>query len=118
MEQFSDNYLETPLAKNLDFFKSNLEDNWRGHYSEATLEIMCDAYCVGISKMWVENNLNSNKYIEIYKQIIIKCRSLECKASQQQDSAWEEQLKMMRKHYQIQLLQLLTVTIREYCMEA
>lgn len=118
MEQFSDNYLETPFAKNLEEFKTYYKEKWEEQWSDRAVEVMQDAYCVGISEMSVERDLYQNDYISIYKNIIVKCRSLECQASQQQDSAWEEQLKAMRKHYQIQLFQLLTVTIREYCMEA
>ena len=54
---------------------------------------------------------------EDYKNIIIKCRFLEQQAREQQDKAWEKQLKNTRKYYQVVLLKTLTATIRDYCME-
>lgn len=109
---------ETPLTKNFDFFKTHLEDNWREHWSVQSVEIIRDAYCVGISEMWTENRLLADNYFEIYKKIITKCRSLIIEAIKRGDDAWKEQLETTRRHYQIELLTILTVTIREYCMEA
>ena len=113
----NDNYLETPFAKNLEEFKTYYEEKWKEQWSDRAVEVMQDAYCVGISEMSVERDLYQNDYISIYKNIIIKCRSLECEASRQQDNAWEEQLKMTRKHYQTELLKALTSTIQYFCME-
>lgn len=119
MEHFeNDNYLETPLAKNLEEFKTFHEEGWRAHWSVQAVEQIQDAYCVGISEMWVEKQLLENDYIEIAKNIIVKCRLLEYQASAQSDNAWEEQLKIMRQRYQVELLKTLTNTIRDYCMEA
>lgn len=117
MEQFSDKYLETPLAKRLEDFETYYKDNWKDHWSDKAVQIMQDAYCVDISEMRVEKDLYQNDYISIYKNIIINSRSLECQAKQQQDSAWEEQLKMIRKYYQAELLKALTSTIQYFCME-
>lgn len=118
MEQFENNkYCETPLAKRLEDFKTYYEDSWKKQWSERAVEIMRDAYCVGISEMRVEKDLYQNDYISIYKNIIINSRSLECQANQQQDSIWAGQLKMIRKYYQAELLKALTSTIQNFCME-
>ena len=114
----NNNYLETPFAKNLEEFKTYHEDIWKKHWSVLEVEIFQDTYCIGISEMWTENKLCENNYIDIYKNIIIKCRSLECQASRQQDKAWEEQLKKLREQYQVELLKTLTENIRDFCMEA
>lgn len=118
MEQIENNkYLETPLAKRLEDFETYYKDNWKDHWSDKAVQIMQDAYCVGISEMRVEKDLYQNDYISIYKNIIINSRALECQAKQQQDSAWGEQLKMIRKYYQVELLKALTSTIQNFCME-
>ena len=111
------NYLETSLADNLEFFNSTLKDNWSSRWSEEVLEVMRDAYCVGISEMWVDNKLVQGNKIDIYKQIIIKCRDYIEQALRQQDEAWKEQLIMLRNRYQTELLKELTNAIRDFCME-
>lgn len=118
MEQIeNDKYLETPLTQRLEEFKTYFEEQWKKQWSERDVKIMQDAYCVGISEMRVERDLYQSNYIGIYKNIIINSRSLECQAKQQQDNAWEEQLKMIRKYYQVELLRALTLTIQYFCME-
>lgn len=117
MKTFDDAYLETPLAKSLAFFKTHLEDNWKEHWSVQSVEIMQDAYCVGISEMWVESKLFTDSYVEIYKQIIAKCRSFALTAMKRGDDAWKEQLKMLQSRYQVELFKALTNLIRDYCME-
>ena len=117
MEQFSNKYLETPVAERLEEFETYYKDSWKDRLSDKEMKIMHDAYCVGISEMRVEKDLCQGDYISIYKNIIINSRSLECQAKQQQDSAWEEQLKIIRKYYQAELLKALTLTIQYFCME-
>ena len=117
MEQFSDKYLETPVAERLEEFETYYKDSWKDRLSDKEMKIMQDSYCVGISEMRVEKDLCQGDYISIYKNIIINSRSLECQAKQQQDSAWEEQLKIIRKYYQAELLKALTLTIQYFCME-
>lgn len=117
MEQFNDSYLETPFAKNLEEFETYYKDNWKDRMSDKEMKIMQDAYCVGISEMLVEKDLCENNYINIYENIIVKCRSLEWQANLQEDKAWKEQLKKTRQRYQVELLKTLTATIRDYCME-
>lgn len=111
------NYLETPLADNLETFKTYLEDNWRGRWSDESIEIMRDAYCVGISEMWVDKMLSQSNKVNIYKQIIMKCRNYEVQAYEQNNNAWKEQLIMLRKRYQAELLDALTKIIHYWCME-
>ena len=108
---------ETPFAENFEEFKNYYEEKWKEQWSEEVVEIMRDAYCVGISEMSVERDLYQNDFISIYKNIIIRCRFLELQARQQQDKAWKKQLKNTRKHYQVELLKFLTATIRDFCME-
>ena len=117
MEQFNDNYFETPVAERLEEFETYYKDSWKDRLSDKEMKTMQDAYCVGISEMRVEKDLCQGDYISIYKNIIINSRSLECQAKQQQDSAWEEQLKIIRKYYQAELLKALTLTIQYFCME-
>lgn len=117
MEQFNDNYLETPFAKNNEEFETYYKDRWKDRLSDKEMNIMQDAYCVGISEMRVEKDLCQCDYISIYKNIIINSRSLECQANQQQDYAWREQLKRTKKYYQRELLKTLTLTIQYFCME-
>ena len=117
MEQFNDNYFETPFAKNLKEFETYYKDSWKDRLSDKEMKIMQDAYCVGISEMRVEKDLCQGDYISIYKNIIINSRSLECQANQQQDSAWRELLKRTRKYYQAELLKALILTVRYFCME-
>ena len=110
-------YLETPFSKNFEEFQNYHEAIWKEHWSEHAVEIIRDAYCVGISEMLVEKDLCENDYISIYENIIVKCRSLEWQANLQEDKAWKEQLKKTRQYYQVELLKTLTATIRDYCME-
>ena len=118
MENFeNENYLETPLAKNLEEFKTYYEEDFRKKYSQNEVEIISDAFLVGISEMWVEKQLLDGNNIGIYKTIILKCCELSVQASRQMDTAWEEQLKMLKSHYQITLFQTITAIIRDYCME-
>lgn len=117
MKTFDNVYLETPLAKNLDFFKTHLEDNRKEHWSAQSVEIIQDAYCVGISEMWVESKLLADSYFEIYKQIITRCRLLTIEALRRGNDVWKEQLKMLQSRYQVDLLKVLTNAIRDYCME-
>ena len=114
MENFEN---ETPFAENFEEFKTYYEERWKEHWSEQAVEIMRDAYCVGISEMSVERDLYQNDFISIYKNIIIRCRFLEQQAREQQDKAWEKQLKNTKKDYQVKLLKTLTATIRDFCME-
>ena len=119
MENFEKDkyYLETPFSKNFEEFQNYHEKIWKEHWSNHAVEIIQDAYCVGISEMLVEKDLCENNYINIYENIIVKCRSLEWQANLQEDKAWKEQLKKTRQHYQVELLKTLTTTIRDYCME-
>ena len=119
MENFEKDkyYLETPFSKNFEEFQNYHEAIWREHWSNHAVEIIQDAYCVGISEMLVEKDLCENNYINIYENIIVKCRSLELQANLQEDKAWKEQLKKTRQRYQVELLKTLTATIRDYCME-
>ena len=114
MENFKN---ETPFAEKFEEFKTYYEEMWKKNWSEQAVEIMGDAYCVGISEMSVERDLYQNNFISIYKNIIIKCRFLEQQAREQQDKTWEKQLKNTRKYYQVVLLKTLTATIRNFCME-
>ena len=114
MENFK---YETPFAENYKKFKTYYEELWKEYWSEEAVEIMGDAYCVGVSICRVQQDLRRNNFISIYKNIIIKCRSLEEQANQQQDKFWKKQLKNTRKYYQVELLKTLTATIRDYCME-
>ena len=114
MENFEN---ETPFAEKFEEFKNYYEESWKQQWSERAVEIMGDAYCVGVSISSVERDLYQNDFISIYKNIIIRCRFLEQQAREQQDKTWEKQLKNTRKYYQVELLKALTATIREYCME-
>lgn len=118
MENFeNENYLETPLAKNLEEFKTYYEEDFRKTYSQNEVEIISDAFLVGISEMWVEKQILNGNNIGIYEKIILKCCELSVQASKQMDTAWEEQLKMLKSRYQITLFQTITAIIRDYCME-
>ena len=108
---------ETPFTKNFEEFKTYYEEKWRKQWSEQAVEIIRDAYCVDISEMRVEQNLYQNDFISIYKDIIVKCRFLKQKASQQQDKVWAEQLENMKQRYQVELLKELTSTIQYFCVE-
>ena len=108
---------ETPFAENFEKFKNYYEEIWKQQWSEQAVEIMGDAYCVDVNISSVERDLYQNDFISIYKNIIIKCRFLEQQAKEQQDKAWEKQLRNTRKYYQVILLKTLTATIRDFCME-
>ena len=40
MEQFNDNYFETPFAKNLEEFETYYKDSWKDRLSDKEMKIM------------------------------------------------------------------------------
>lgn len=110
-----ENYDETPITRNSRFFCDNIQERYND-YDEAILNIIYDAYCVGISDRWVEARLQVDDYVGIYKKIITFARSEVMRASEKYDKAWEEQATNILHFYQSALLTALTDSIRAYCM--
>ena len=48
---------ETPFAEKFEEFKTYYEEIWKKNWSEQAVEIMGDAYCVGVSISSVERDL-------------------------------------------------------------
>lgn len=110
-----ENYNETPITCRSEFFRNNKKDYY-SDYDEHTINIIHDAYCVGINDSWVENHLQINDYVNIYKSIIAFARREIVSASEKYDKAWEEQATNILHFYQGALLTTLTEDIRSYCM--
>lgn len=114
MEYFSN----TPFVNNLeDFEKSYKTKMLQSGFSEKTIKIFQDAYCIDLNPTWIKQCLDANNYIELFSKIITKCRILALQASKYCHDTWEEQLISLKEEYQVKLLKTLTAVIQEYCME-
>lgn len=111
-----ENYVETPITRRSKFFVETLKDNYFD-FDENTVELIYDAYCVGISETWVTHHIDDGDIIGIYKKIILFARGEIVSACEKYDKAWEEQATNILHYYQGKLFILLTADIRTYCME-
>lgn len=111
-----ENYNETPITRRSEFFVENIKSNYLD-FDEDTINIIHDAYCIGIFDNWVTWHLNQNDFIGIYKKIITYARQEIMLAGEKYDKAWEEQATNILHFYQSTLLATLTANIRTYCME-
>lgn len=110
-----ENYNETPITRRSEFFNENLKGNY-SDFSDDIVELIYDAYCVGMSETWVTRHLNDGDIIGIYKKIITFARCEIISACEKYDKAWEEQATNILHFYQNALLTLLTADVRTYCM--
>lgn len=111
-----ENYNETPITRRSEFFVENIKSNYLD-FDENTVELIYDAYCVGISETWVTHHIDDGDIIGIYKKIILFARGEIVSACEKYDKAWEEQATNILHYYQGKLFILLTADIRTYCME-
>lgn len=110
-----ENYNETPITRRSEIFRDSIE-SYYSHYNENTINIIYDAYCIGIHDDWVEAYLQTNDYTGIYKKIIAFARQEIVLANDRHDKAWEEQATNILHFYQGALLTTLTADVRTYCM--
>lgn len=117
-------YNETPLANSLEEFKTTYQDELSERYPQKDIELMEDAYCVGISPVYIERYFaEENSYTKIYKKIIIFARTQICTTKEyplkdkEINMLWAEQLKNILHHYQGKYFNELTKEIQTYCME-
>lgn len=111
-----ENYNETPITRRSELFRNNIE-GYYSDYNENTINIIYDAYCIGINDIWIETRLKTNDYVNIYKNIITFARREIVSANEKYDKVWEEQATNILHFYQNALLTTLTEDIRSYCMD-
>lgn len=111
-----ENYNETPITHKSELFRL-IKESYYSDYDEHVINIIHDAYCVGVNDNWVEAHLQVNDYVNIYKNIITFARREIVSASEKYDKAWEEQATNILHFYQGALFTTLTANIRDYCMD-
>lgn len=111
-----ENYDETPITRRSEFFNETLKSSY-DDYTRDVVDILHDAYCVGISETWVTAHFEMGDLIGIYKKIITFARRELVSAYEKYNKAWEEQATNILHFYQGALLTLLTADIRTYCTE-
>lgn len=111
-----ENYNETPITRRSEFFNETLRGNY-SDFNDDTVELIYDAYCIGMSETWVTRHIDDGDIMGVYKKIISFARCEIISACERYDKAWEEQATNILHSYQRALLTLLTADIRTYCMD-
>lgn len=100
-----------------DWYASETYYEHKEHWIESSLDIMADAWILGINPAWVNARFNNNEQDEVMKQIIRKCRDYEWNADRYcltEDD--RDLLDRIKKRKQRDLYSILVGEIYDYCM--
>ena len=100
-----------------DWYSSETYCNYKDYWVESFLDIMADAWILGINPAWVNARFNNNEQNEVMKQIIRKCRDYEWNADRYcltEDD--RDLLDRIQKRNQKELYSILVGEIYDYCM--
>ena len=113
MENENKNYFNTYE----DWYGSETYYEYKEHWIESSLNIMADAWILGINPAWVNARFNNNEQNEVMKQIIRKCRDYEWNADRycltEED---RDLLDRIKKRNQRDLYSILVGEIYDSCM--
>ena len=113
MENENKNYFDTYE----DWYASETYHEYKGHWIESSLDIMADAWILGVNPAWVNARFNNNEQDEVMKHIIRKCRDFEwntdryCLTEDDRDL-----LDRIKKRNQRDLYSILVGEIYDYCV--
>ena len=100
-----------------DWYVSETYFKYRGHWIESSLNIMADAWVLGMNPAWVNARFNNNEQDEVMKNIIRKCRDYEQNADRYcltEDD--RDLLARIKKKNQQDLYSSLVEEIYNYCV--
>ena len=100
-----------------DWYGSSDYYEYKEHLTESALDIMADAWILGINCAWVKARFNNNEQDEVMKHIIRKCRDYEWNADRYcltEDD--RDLLNRIKKRNQRDLYSILVGEIYDYCM--
>lgn len=113
MENENKNYFKTYE----DWYESDDYHEYRKKVVDFALDIMADAWILGIHLAWIRVKFEDNEKAEIYKYIICKCRDYQWNADRYcltEDD--RDLLDRIKKKNQAELYSYLANEIYDYCV--
>lgn len=113
MENENKNYFNTYE----DWYNSDTYCNYKEHWTQNFLNIMADAWILGMNPAWVNARFNNNEQNEVMKHIIRKCREYEWFTDRYYLTENDRDLlDRIKKRNQKDLYSLLVGEIYDYCV--
>jgi hypothetical protein len=113
MEEENKNYFKTYE----DWYESDDYHEYRGKVVDLALDIMADAWILGVNLAWVRAKFENNEKAEIYKYLIRQCYNYEWHAEHYcltEDD--RELIGGIKKRNQADLYSYLAGEIYDYCV--
>lgn len=97
-----------------EFYETHLDLEYRGKWTERAINLIADAYAIGMNTQWVVAKLESCKTDEIHKQVICRCRDkLEFWQTDEND---KKTIRDIMKEHKRMLYEILSQDIYNYCV--
>ena len=97
-----------------EFYDKSMDLEYREKWSQRAIELIADAYALGISIDWVEYQLEKCNVQEIHKVLILKCRDrLDFWQTDEDD---KKVINDILERHKSELYKILTQDIYNYCV--
>jgi hypothetical protein len=97
-----------------EFYDKSMDSEYREHWTQKAIELIADAYAIGVNEKWVVARLENCDYQAIHKTIINKCRDkLDFWTTQEHD---KKVINAMLERHKKELYGILTSDIYNYCI--